>query len=85
MKKVSARQRGVRHSRVRLRLSLAPCGLREWDGSLAKCSTSASGEETGVILGRGGEEIFAERRRCETVACRDSLVAFSGEHGMLAS
>ena len=52
--KVRARQRGVRHNRVRLRLSLAPCGLREWDGSLAKCSTSASGEETRGNFGAWG-------------------------------
>jgi hypothetical protein len=61
--KVSVRQRGVRHSWVRLRLLLAPRGLRDskarigmWDRSLAKCSTSASalrGRKTGVILGRG--------------------------------
>jgi hypothetical protein len=62
--KVSVRQRGVRHSRVRLRLSLAPCGLRDakvrtgmWDGSLAKCSTSASalrGRKTGGNFGALG-------------------------------
>lgn len=55
MKRVSAGQRGVRHNRVRLRLSLAPCGLREWDGSLAKCSTSASGEESRGNFGAWGK------------------------------
>lgn len=44
----------------------------------------SSGEENRGNFG-AGVEVFAERCRCETVAFRDSLVAFSGGHGKLAS